>query len=422
MQRAVENRQQSEAGYAEDEDAGEDRIKPGKDLAAIGGERADRPHAGKDHRRIDEGIDGAHALETHIAGHADNEPDDDEAEAPQDVARLTPEEDAPRGERMGFGLEMIELIHPYVVAWTGGDVNLRAWHITAMSRALAAPEDRVIRRLAYEGEAGQWEMLRCAPHAALKPHVIDYSGYRETQGAEIWRRELPCSFVPLIINFGPAFHFRDDPQSPDTQTSFTAGVYTRPVIVGSKGAAFCLQVNFTPLGAWRFFRLAQSELEGRTVSLDDILGAQGRLFVAELYDAPDWPERFALLDDFLSRRIHAAREPNANVREVWQALSASHGAASITALAEATGVSRRHLAKLFRAEIGATPKTMARILRFEHARNLAHHVPRLGWADLAYEAGYADQAHLAREFKELSGMTPQELLRRDRVETGILEQ
>jgi len=317
---------------------------------------------------------------------------------------------------------MIELIHPYVVAWTGGDVNLRAWHITAMSRALAAPEDRVIRRLAYEGEAGQWEMLRCAPHAALKPHVIDYSGYRETQGAEIWRRELPCSFVPLIINFGPAFHFRDDPQSPDTQTSFTAGVYTRPVIVGSKGAAFCLQVNFTPLGAWRFFRLAQSDLEGRTVSLDDILGAQGRLFAAELHDAPGWPERFALLDDFLGKRILAAREPNANVREVWQALSASHGAASITALAETTGVSRRHLAKLFRAEIGATPKTMARILRFEHARNLAHHVPRLSWADLAYEAGYADQAHLAREFKELSGMTPQELLRRDRVETGILEQ
>lgn len=290
-----------------------------------------------------------------------------------------------------------------------------------MSRATAGPDDRTIHRLSYDGEAGRWEMLRCAPHPSLAASVLDYSGYRETQGSEIWRRELPCSFVPLIINFGPAFHFRDDPQSPATQTSFTAGVYARPVIVGSKGAAFCLQVNFTPLGAWRFFRLAQSELESRTVSLDDLLGAQGRLFVAELHDAPDWRRRFALLDFFIARRIHDAREPNANVREVWRALTASHGTASIGALAEMTGVSRRHLAKLFRAEIGATPKTMARILRFEHARDLAHSVPRLGWADLAYEAGYADQAHLAREFKELSGLTPQELLRRDRVETGILE-
>lgn len=291
-----------------------------------------------------------------------------------------------------------------------------------MSPAPAGSEDRVIRRIAYDGEAGQWEMLRGPPHQALASYVIDYSGYRETQGAEIWRRELPCSFVPLIINFGPAFHLRDEAREPDAFQSFTAGVYTRPVIVGSKGAAFCLQVNFTPLGAWRFFRLAQSELESRTVSLDDILGTQGRLFVAELHDAPGWAERFTLLDDFIAKRILEAREPNANVREVWRALTTSHGNASIVALAQSSGVSRRHLAKLFRAEIGTTPKTMARILRFEHARALAHHVPRLGWADLAYEAGYADQAHLAREFRELSGLTPQELLRRDRADTGILEQ
>ncbi|QIG46351.1 AraC family transcriptional regulator [Nordella sp. HKS 07] len=291
-----------------------------------------------------------------------------------------------------------------------------------MTASLAGSGDRVIRHLAYDGEAGQWEMLRTHPHQALKSYVIDYSGYRETQGSEIWRRELPCSFVPLIINFGPAFHFRDDPRSPATQTSFTAGVYTRAVIVGSRGAAFCVQVNFTPFGAWRFFRLSQSELESRTVSLDDLLGAQGRSLIAELHDAPGWPERFALLDDFIARRILAAREPDANVREVWRALTASHGTASIVALARTSGISRRHLAKLFRAEIGATPKTMARILRFEHARDLAHKVPRLGWADLAYAAGYADQAHLAREFKDLSGLTPQELLRRDRAETGILEQ
>lgn len=80
-----------------------------------------------------------------------------------------------------------------------------------MSAFFAGSDDRVIRRLAYDGEAGPWEMLRGGPHPALKSFVIDYSGYRETEGSEVWRRELPCSFVPLIFNFGPAFHFREDP-------------------------------------------------------------------------------------------------------------------------------------------------------------------------------------------------------------------
>jgi AraC-like DNA-binding protein len=54
--------------------------------------------------------------------------------------------------------------------------------------------------------------------------------------------------------------------------------------------------------------------------------------------------------------------------------------------------------------IGVTPKTLARIMRFNHAQAMA----RAGgdWADIAAACGYADQAHLAREFVELSGSTP----------------
>lgn len=282
-------------------------------------------------------------------------------------------------------------------------------------------QDRKITRLAYDGEAGSWEILRCLPHPGLAPYVIDYSGYRETGGQPVWRRELPCSFIPLIINFDAPFTLRDERWGDARYDSFSAGVYEGPVIVGSTGSAHCLQVNFSPLGALRFFGVAQSEIAGRTLSLADLLGPGAALLIEELHDALGWAERFALLDRFIARRFEAAREPHDTVREVWHGLKHSKGAASILDLAEDAGVSRRHLAKLFRAEIGTTPKIMARILRFEHARHMAQTVPRLGWADIAYEAGYADQAHLAREFRELSGLSPSDLLCRDRAETGLLE-
>lgn len=281
--------------------------------------------------------------------------------------------------------------------------------------------ERRISRLSYDGEAGSWEILRTLPHRALSPYVIDYSGYRESGGKPVWRRELPTSFIPLIINFDAPFTIRDRPAGEVRFGSFTAGVYARPVIVGSTGSAYCLQVNFSPLGALRFFRLPQSEIAGRTLPLDDLLCSGGKLLVSELHDAPDWPRRFGLLDRFIAARFDAARAPHETVRQVWHGLVESRGAVSVGTLAQAAGVGRRHLAKLFRAEIGATPKTMARILRFEHARDMAKNVPRLGWADLAYAAGYADQAHLVREFRELSGLSPTDLLRGDRAETGLLE-
>lgn len=282
-------------------------------------------------------------------------------------------------------------------------------------------QGRKITRLAYEGEAGSWEILRSLPHPALVPDVIDYSGYREAGGQPVWRRELPVSFIPLIINFGAPFALRDESMTETRYSSFSAGITTAPVIVGSSGSAHCLQVNFSPLGALRFFGVAQSEITGRTLPLDELLGPGANLLIEELHSAPDWAKRFALIDQFIARRFARARDPHSTVQEVWHGLKHSRGAASIAGLAEDAGVSRRHLAKLFRAEIGATPKTMARIMRFEHARTMAGTVPRLGWADIAYEAGYADQAHLVREFRELSGLSPTDLMRRDRAETGVLE-
>ncbi len=283
------------------------------------------------------------------------------------------------------------------------------------------PGERRITRFSYEGEAGSWEIVRILPHPSLAPYVIDYSGYRESGAAPVWRRELPTSFIPLIINFDKPFTICDGPGRTAKFESFAAGVYARPVIVGSAGSAHCLQVNFSPLGALRFFGLAQSEIAGRTLALDDLLGAGAGRLVAELEAAAGWPQRFDLLDHFIAARFGKARRPHQTVHAVWHALTRHRGAVSIGALARDAGVSRRHLASLFRAEIGATPKTMARILRFENARTLARIVPRLGWADLACEAGYADQAHLVREFRELSGLAPSELVKRDRIETGVLE-
>ncbi|MFS2055915.1 helix-turn-helix domain-containing protein, partial [Variovorax sp. CT11-76] len=70
------------------------------------------------------------------------------------------------------------------------------------------------------------------------------------------------------------------------------------------------------------------------------------------------------------------------------------------------GYSHRRFIALFRGAIGLTPKEYARVMRFDRALALAAD-PARPWAEIAVEAGYADQAHLSREFSALAGMAPQ---------------
>jgi len=90
----------------------------------------------------------------------------------------------------------------------------------------------------------------------------------------------------------------------------------------------------------------------------------------------------------------------------YRSLAEAGGDARIKALAEEIGWSRKHLVERFKAEIGLGPKSVARMMRFNRACGLARMGKRQGWAMIAAEAGYADQAHFSREFSTFAGESP----------------
>jgi AraC-like DNA-binding protein len=81
-------------------------------------------------------------------------------------------------------------------------------------------------------------------------------------------------------------------------------------------------------------------------------------------------------------------------------------------IASEVGWSHKHLIAKFRQQVGLTPKTAARLVRLEGVwRRLEQRRP-LDWGQLARDAGYADQAHLIRDFHEFTGITPTKFLGR----------
>ena len=75
-------------------------------------------------------------------------------------------------------------------------------------------------------------------------------------------------------------------------------------------------------------------------------------------------------------------------------------------LASLADWSPRQLEREFRRKVGLPPKTLSRIARFQNLLRLSGRFPEKAWAELSAAAGYADQAHMTREFRELSGATP----------------
>lgn len=166
-----------------------------------------------------------------------------------------------------------------------------------------------------------------------------------------------------------------------------------------------MQLDLNPLGAIGVFRTPLRDLSNRIVSIEHVLGRDGRQLIANLEQSESWSERFDLIEDLLLKKLGLASQVDDAIRWSWDQLRRSEGAVSIGLLADETGWSRRHFAARFRDQIGLSPKLVARQLRFSSAANLLLRTNH-SLADIAHRLEYADQAHFTREFREFSGESP----------------
>ena len=251
-------------------------------------------------------------------------------------------------------------------------------------------------------------MVRRAPKPALRDAVIDIIGYHEHLPGHFRQIELASLIVPLIVSFGDPFAIGLGrlPGRNDLFGSFAAGLYGGPVIIDSFGSSCCIQVNFSPPGAYRFFGLPMHELADRMVTLDDLYGSEAIALRDQLGEQPDWDRRFDLIEAFVEDRLTGHEKPSSATAWAYAELLRSGGTRRIEAIAEKLDWSRKHLVEKFRAEIGLAPKAVGRMARFNRALGLARTRTAGGWAGIAAECGYADQAHFVREFSEFAGEPP----------------
>lgn len=205
----------------------------------------------------------------------------------------------------------------------------------------------------------------------------------------------------------------------DAFRSFGRGVHEVPgaMVSGPAGRASVIEfeeghahvaVTFALGGAAGFFAPPADLMRDDLVPLEVVWGRSGACLRERLLSASGPGEALCVMEEFLLLRLAGPLAPDPAVIAAARALSRGARVGEVSA---ALGLLPRTLRRRFTAHVGLTPKRFGRVQRLQRLVRCLDGRTQVDWAAAAAEHGYADQPHLADEFRELVGVTPTEYLR-----------
>jgi AraC-like DNA-binding protein len=213
-------------------------------------------------------------------------------------------------------------------------------------------------------------------------------------------RVLPDGCIDLIFRGGS-----------DGGELFSSALIDRPVHFADGARGWFAGVRFRPAMARALLDVEPTACRDREIAatmIDPRFAALERA----LQDCSSPETALAMLRRWVDSRL-AARGGGAapvRVQEAISLLARAGGAARVANVARAIGMTERSLHREIVLWSGLAPKSLGRILRMQ--RTLAAiRAGRAPLALIALEAGYADQAHMTRELKALTGFTPAQVVR-----------
>jgi len=253
------------------------------------------------------------------------------------------------------------------------------------------------------------QIRQISPHPSLRSIVASF-GER--------RADFKSINVIRALNARPdqfiEFYFREPYLVREKGTGFSAtptsvlvGVTSAPgKDLGFVGQIETFTIRFQPTGLARLFGVPMTETVDQGLALSDVLKRQTPALEAALAKSVTFEERVAIAQAWIAGWLEQSR-PFDEIDHIARLLAKTGGKVSISRLADRAGISARQLQRRFLRDVGVTPKFYGRLTRFEAALAAQSRQPDQTWAQIAAEAGYADEAHLSREARALCGMTPQ---------------
>ena len=204
------------------------------------------------------------------------------------------------------------------------------------------------------------------------------------------------------------------PAAPDSPGGRLPRVYfggplTRPTVSRNSPEGHALMLMLHPDAVQSLTGLNPAEWLNRCESLENVLDPSWQALSDAVLAAADDDARVSLIEDFLLPRWQAAR-PSTAPAGLWR-LQDWTQALAMRAATSGAGRSLRQAERRIKGWTGLPMRELRGLGRAEQAffRTLAQGDEPVRWTDVAADTGYADQSHLCREVRRVTGFAPAEL-------------
>jgi AraC-like DNA-binding protein len=191
-------------------------------------------------------------------------------------------------------------------------------------------------------------------------------------------------------------------------TGAVVGARSQYIEIDTAAIHSLIGVNFWPGGTRTLFDVPAGDFYNQIVPLDLVRAWIATQLRDCLQETTSLAEKFRVLENVLLE-IVGRNEPidlHAAVRYGLEKFQGSPHLHSVLDVVREAGLSRCRFSQLFREQVGITPKLYCRLQRFHQVVRQIDAGGPVDWADVALAGGYCDQAHLANEFSDFSGLSP----------------
>ncbi len=243
----------------------------------------------------------------------------------------------------------------------------------------------------------------------LSPYIETFWTFRtKDEKGRHTQRVLPDGCTDIIFNFGDSVtSLTHESRSLLTGNVYVVGTMTASALTQNAACCDLLGIRFRPAGMFAFMRVALHELKDRVVQLKEVEATLCRMLPPEALATLNNRDRIRRVEAVLLRNLRNKEEGNL-VRRASVMIGRSGGRVAIQTVAREVNVSPRHLERLFREQVGVSPKRLSSILRFRALSERLYQGRSESLLQTAFAFGYFDHAHLTREFKSYAGCLPSE--------------
>jgi len=184
------------------------------------------------------------------------------------------------------------------------------------------------------------------------------------------------------------------------------GIFDKPstMDIAANESSGTICAEFSPGGAYRFFRLPLSDIKNGFFSLTEILGRMAKQLQEEMANAETTDKKACLFQQFLLKQFLQYTDDTI-FQYCVEKITSSKGTITIKELEKKTGYSSRWLNMKFIERLGVSPKNLASIIRFRHYYETLCGNQKLFVRNDFYHY-YYDQSHFIKDFKRFTGLTP----------------